>query len=109
MPFIEWQYTIDLRTKTTSVEAQETITRDNVPIKINAVIWQRVVDPQRAVIEVANVDNAVIQVALTTLRSMIGQHTLDDVLKEQDIIAHEIETNTDKATEPWGARSSACR
>jgi len=104
LPFIEWQHTIDLRTKTTSVEAQETITRDNVPIKINAVIWQRVVDPQRAVIEVANVDNAVVQVALTTLRSMIGQHTLDDVLKEQDTIAHEIETNTDKATEPWGVK-----
>jgi regulator of protease activity HflC (stomatin/prohibitin superfamily) len=104
LPFVEWQHTIDLRTKTTSVEAQETITRDNVPIKINAVIWQRVVDPRSSVIEVANVDNAVVQVALTTLRSMIGQHTLDDVLKEQDIIAHEIETNTDKATEPWGVK-----
>jgi len=104
LPMIEWQTTLDLRTKTTAVEAQETITRDNVPIKINAVIWQRVVDPRRAVIEVANVDNAVVQVALTTLRSMIGQHTLDDVLKEQDVIAHEIETNTDKATEPWGVK-----
>lgn len=104
VPFIEWQTTIDLRTKTTAVEAQETITRDNVPIKINAVIWQRAVDPRRAVIEVANVDNAVIQVALTTLRSVIGQHTLDDVLKEQDTIAHEIETNTDRATEPWGVK-----
>jgi regulator of protease activity HflC (stomatin/prohibitin superfamily) len=104
LPFIEWQFTIDLRTKTTSVEAQETITRDNVPIKINAVIWQRAVDPRRAVIEVANVDNAVVQVALTTLRSVIGQHTLDDVLKEQDTIAHEIETTTDKATEPWGVK-----
>jgi len=103
-PFIEWQTTLDIRTKTTSVEAQETITRDNVPIKINAVIWQRIVDPQRAVIEVANVDNAVVQVALTTLRSIIGQHTLDDVLKEQDTIAHEIETNTDTATEPWGVK-----
>jgi regulator of protease activity HflC (stomatin/prohibitin superfamily) len=104
LPFIEWQHTMDLRTKTTSVEAQETITRDNVPIKINAVIWQRAVDPRRAVIEVANVDNAVVQVALTTLRSIIGQHTLDDVLKEQDTIAHEMETSTDKATEPWGVK-----
>lgn len=104
LPMIEWQLTLDLRTKTTSVEGQETITRDNVPIKVNAVIWQRVIDPQRAVIEVANVDNAVIQVALTTLRSIIGQHTLDGVLKEQDTIAHEIETSTDKATEPWGVK-----
>jgi regulator of protease activity HflC (stomatin/prohibitin superfamily) len=104
LPMIEWQVTQDLRTKTTSVDAQETITRDNVPIKIEAVIWQRIVDPRRAVIEVAKVDNAVVQVALTTLRSIIGQHTLDDVLKEQDTIAHEIETNTDKATEPWGVK-----
>jgi regulator of protease activity HflC (stomatin/prohibitin superfamily) len=103
-PFIEWQTTLDLRTKTTIVEQQETITRDNVPIKINAVIWQRVVDPMRAVLEVADVGNAVIQVAVTTLRSVIGQHTLDDVLKEQDAIAHVIEGSIDKVTEPWGVK-----
>lgn len=103
-PFIEWQTTLDLRTKTTIVEQQETITRDNVPIKINAVIWQRVVDPMRAVLEVADVGNAVIQVAVTTLRSVIGQHTLDDVLKEQDAIARVIEASIDKVTEPWGVK-----
>jgi regulator of protease activity HflC (stomatin/prohibitin superfamily) len=103
-PFIEWQTTLDLRTKTTTVEQQETITRDNVPIKINAVIWQRVVDPKRAVLEVADVGNAVIQVAVTTLRSVIGQHTLDDVLKEQDAIAKVIEGSIDKVTEPWGVK-----
>jgi regulator of protease activity HflC (stomatin/prohibitin superfamily) len=104
LPFIEWQTTQDLRTRTTIVEQQETITRDNVPIKINAVIWQRVVDPMRAVLEVADVGNAVIQVAVTTLRSVIGQHTLDDVLKEQDVIARVIEGNIDKVTEPWGVK-----
>ena len=103
-PFIEWQTTLDLRTKTTIVEQQETITRDNVPIKINAVIWQRVVDPMRAVLEVADVGNAVIQVAVTTLRSVIGQHTLDDVLKERDAIARVIEGSIDKVTEPWGVK-----
>jgi regulator of protease activity HflC (stomatin/prohibitin superfamily) len=103
-PIIEWQTTLDLRTKTTTVEQQETITRDNVPIKINAVIWQRVVDPMRAVLEVADVGNAVIQVAVTTLRSVIGQHTLDDVLKEQDAIAKVIEGSIDKVTEPWGVK-----
>jgi regulator of protease activity HflC (stomatin/prohibitin superfamily) len=103
-PLIEWQTTLDLRTKTTIVEQQETITRDNVPIKINAVIWQRVVDPMHAVLEVADVGNAVIQVAVTTLRSVIGQHTLDDVLKEQDAIARVIEGNIDKVTEPWGVK-----
>lgn len=104
LPFLEWQQTVDLRTKTTSVEAQETITRDNVPIKINAVIWQRTVNPEKALIEVANVDNAVVQVALTTLRSVIGQHTLDDVLKEQETIARTIEGMTDRVTEPWGVK-----
>jgi regulator of protease activity HflC (stomatin/prohibitin superfamily) len=103
-PFIEWQTTLDLRTKTTIVEQQETITRDNVPIKINAVIWQRVVDPMHAVLEVTDVGNAVIQVAVTTLRSVIGQHTLDDVLKEQDAIARVIEGSIDKVTEPWGVK-----
>ena len=71
---------------TTAVEQQETITRDNVPIKVNAVIWHRIVDPERAVLEVADVGNAVDPGALTTLRRVIGQHTLDDVLKEQDAI-----------------------
>ena len=75
-----------------------------MPIKINAVIWQRVVDPMRAVLEVADVGNAVIQVAVTTLRSVIGQHTLDDVLKEQDAIARVIEGSIDKVTEPWGVK-----
>ena len=104
IPFIEWKTILDLRTKTATVEAQETITRDNVPIKINTVIWQRIVDPKRAVLEVTDVGNAVIQVAVTTLRSVIGQHTLDDVLKEQDNIAHIIETAVDKVTAPWGVK-----
>ena len=103
-PIIEWRVTTDLRVRTTAVDAQETITRDNVPVKINAVIWQRVSDPRRSVLEVANVDNSVIQVALTTLRSVIGQHTLDEVLKEQDKIAQLIEESLDKVTEPWGVK-----
>ena len=103
-PIIEWRVTTDLRVRTTAVDAQETITRDNVPVKINAVIWQRVSDPRRSVLEVANVDNSVIQVALTTLRSVIGQHTLDEVLKEQDKIAQLIEESLDKVTQPWGVK-----
>jgi len=104
IPLIEWRILRDLRTSTAVVEAQETITRDNVPIKINAVIWQRIVDPKLSVIEVNDVSNAVIQVALTGLRSVIGQHTLDDVLKEQDKIAHAIEEHIDKVTAPWGVK-----
>lgn len=104
IPLIEWRVIRDLRTTTTAVEAQETITRDNVPIKINAVIWQRIVDPKLSVLEVNDVSNAVVQVALTALRSIIGQHTLDDVLKEQDKIAHAIEDHIDKVTAPWGVK-----
>src|SRR5215475_3898299 len=81
IPLIEWQHRIDLRINTAQVEEQETITKDNVPIKVNAVVWYRVVDPKNAVLEVKNIDTAVIQVALTTLRTGIGQHSLDEVLK----------------------------
>jgi regulator of protease activity HflC (stomatin/prohibitin superfamily) len=104
IPLIEWQWKIDLRTTTTAVEQQETITRDNVPIKINAVIWRRVVDPKLSVIEVRDVGNAVVQVAVTALRNVIGQHTLDEVLKEQDAIGDALQNSIDKVTEPWGVK-----
>jgi regulator of protease activity HflC (stomatin/prohibitin superfamily) len=71
-PFIEWQTMLDLRTVTANVEQQEGITRDNVPIKVDAVIWYRIVDPERAVIQVKQVSNAVVQVSLTTLRTVLG-------------------------------------
>jgi regulator of protease activity HflC (stomatin/prohibitin superfamily) len=103
-PFLEWQTTVDLRTDTTSVEQRETITRDNVPIKINAVIWRRVVDPARSLIEVNDVGDAVTQVAITALRGIIGQHSLDDVLKAQDTISEALQTTIDKVTEPWGVK-----
>jgi regulator of protease activity HflC (stomatin/prohibitin superfamily) len=104
LPIIEWQVKLDMRTITDSVEQLETITRDNVPIKINAVIWRRIVDPARAVIEVKDVGEAVIQVAITALRKEIGRHSLDDVLREQDNISTALQSVIDKATEPWGAQ-----
>ncbi len=104
LPLIEWQWKIDLRTTTTAVEQQETITLDNVPIKINAVIWRRVVDPKLSVIEVRDVGNAVVQVAVTALRSVIGQHSLDDVLKAQDAISDSLQASIDRVTEPWGVK-----
>src|SRR5262245_62944933 len=104
IPFIEWQSTVDLRINTAAVEEQETITKDNVPIKVNAVVWYRVIDPKRAVIDVKYVDNAVIQVALTTLRTGIGQHSLDEVLKEQEAVATAIGAKIDAVTEPWGVK-----
>lgn len=104
IPLIEWQVTIDMRTMTTAVEQQEAITRDNVPIKINAVIWRKTIDPKRAVIEVADVGNSVVQVAVTALRNVIGQHTLDGVLKEQETISRALQITIDGVTEPWGVK-----
>lgn len=104
IPFIEWKVRVDMRTITASVQQQETITRDNVPVKINAVVWYQTVDPVRAVVEVIDVDAAVIQVALTTLRNLIGRHSLDDVLKEQALIASAMRVAIDAATDPWGVR-----
>jgi regulator of protease activity HflC (stomatin/prohibitin superfamily) len=103
-PVIERQYKVDIRTVTAAVEQQETITKDNVPVKINAVVWYRIFDPKRAILEVRSVDNAVIQVALTTLRTGIGQYTLDDVLKEQDSVSTTIGEKIDSVTEPWGVK-----
>jgi regulator of protease activity HflC (stomatin/prohibitin superfamily) len=93
---------VDMRVLTDGVEQQEAMTRDNVPIKINAVIWYRVVKPELAVIEVQNFRNAVIQVSLTTLRNTIGQHTLDDVLKEREKLSTLLKDRTDEVTEAWG-------
>jgi regulator of protease activity HflC (stomatin/prohibitin superfamily) len=104
LPLIEWQIKLDLRTVTTDVEQQEGITRDNVPIKVNAVIWYRIVDPARAVMQVRVVAHAVVQVAVTTLRTALGQHTLDDILKAQDTIAEGMQRDIDAVTEPWGVK-----
>jgi regulator of protease activity HflC (stomatin/prohibitin superfamily) len=104
IPMIEWQTIVDIRTLTAAVEQQETITKDNVPIKVNAVVWYRIINPKDATLEVKNVDNAVIQVALTTLRTGIGQHSLDDVLKEQEAVSSGIQQKIDSVTEPWGVK-----
>jgi len=104
IPFVEWQRTIDIRVITASVDQQETITRDNVPVKVTVVIWYAIVDPIRAVIEVRDVDGAVIQVALTSLRNIIGRHTLDDVLKDQEQLGITMRQAIDTATEPWGVK-----
>jgi regulator of protease activity HflC (stomatin/prohibitin superfamily) len=101
---VEWQIKLDLRTVTAAVEQQEGITRDNVPIKVDTVVWYRIVDPQRAVMEVRLVANAVEQVALTTLRTVLGQHTLDEILKAQDTISGLMQTAIDTVTEPWGVK-----
>ncbi|MGO4259106.1 SPFH domain-containing protein [Lysobacter sp. TAB13] len=104
IPFVEWQRMVDIRTITASVEKQETITADNVPIKVTAVIWYATVDPVKAVVDVRDIDDAVIQVALTSLRNIIGRHTLDAVLKDQERLSSEMRLAIDLATEPWGVK-----
>jgi regulator of protease activity HflC (stomatin/prohibitin superfamily) len=103
-PILEWQNKVDLRTMTANVEEQEAITRDNVPIKVNAVLWYRIFDPEHAIMEVKGVANAVIQVSVTTLRTVLGQHTLDDILKAQDTIVEVMQKSIDSITEPWGVK-----
>src|SRR5512133_622468 len=85
-PIFETARVVDLRTQTVSVERQESITRDSVTVKVDAVLWYKIEQPNRAVIAVADYRNAVHQMALTTLRNIIGQHNLDEVLKERDSI-----------------------
>jgi regulator of protease activity HflC (stomatin/prohibitin superfamily) len=102
IPLIEWQRKVDMRTVTVGVEPQETITKDSVTIKVNAVLWYRVTDPAKAILEVTDFRSAVYQVALTSLRNIIGQHVLDEVLKERDKINDQLRVIVDKDTDPWG-------
>ena len=99
---IEWQRKVDMRTMTVNVEPQESITKDSVTVKVNAVLWYRVTEPFKAILEVADFRSAVYQVALTSLRNIIGQHVLDEVLKERDQINAKLKTLVDQATDPWG-------
>jgi regulator of protease activity HflC (stomatin/prohibitin superfamily) len=104
IPLLEWQRKVDMRTITVNVEPQETITKDSVTIKVNAVLWYRVTEPFKAILEVADFRAAVYQVALTSLRNIIGQHALDEVLKERDQINGQLRTIVDQATDPWGVQ-----
>jgi regulator of protease activity HflC (stomatin/prohibitin superfamily) len=99
---IERAVTIDIRTRTVSAEQQETITRDSVTVKLNAVLWYRIVDPAKSVIAVADAPGAVYQLALTSLRNIIGQHDLDEVLQERDKINGLLRRSIVESTTPWG-------
>jgi regulator of protease activity HflC (stomatin/prohibitin superfamily) len=104
IPFLEWQRMVDVRTMTVNIEQQETITKDSVTIKVNAVLWFRIVDPAKAILQVGNYSQAVYQVSLTTLRNIIGQNLLDEVLKDRDKINDMLREIVDRATEPWGMK-----
>lgn len=97
---------VDLRTITKVIEPQDVITRDNVSVRVNAVLYFRVVDPMHSVLEVADFLFATSQVALTTLRSTLGQAELDDLLTERDKVNHRLQEIIDGHTEPWGVKVS---
>lgn len=103
-PFIDRSRTVDLRTVTVTVEQQETITKDSVTIKVNAVLWYMIVDPAKAIIAVQDYGNAAYQVALTSLRNIIGQHMLDEVLRERTTINEKLCAIVDEVTEAWGLK-----
>ncbi|MDO8793210.1 MAG: slipin family protein [Vicinamibacterales bacterium] len=98
---------ISLRTVVLDVPPQDIITRDNVSVKVNAVVYFRVVDPGRAVVEVENYNYATSQLAQTTLRSVLGTAELDDLLAERDRLNRELQTILDRQTDPWGIKVSA--
>jgi regulator of protease activity HflC (stomatin/prohibitin superfamily) len=99
---IERAVTIDMRTRTVSAEQQETITRDSVTVKVNAVLWYHIADAAKSVIVVKDPASAAYQLALTSLRNIIGQHDLDEVLQERNKINTLLRTNIADATVPWG-------
>ncbi|MBI3556729.1 MAG: slipin family protein [Deltaproteobacteria bacterium] len=104
IPMIDKMVRVDLRTITLDVPAQDAITRDNVTVKVNAVVYFRVVDPNRAVIEVENYLLATSKLAQTTLRSVMGQVELDELLSQREAINRKLQTILDQQTEPWGVK-----
>jgi regulator of protease activity HflC (stomatin/prohibitin superfamily) len=106
IPFIERMVKVDLRTLTLDIPAQEVITRDNVTIRVNAVAYFRVMDPNASIVNVADHIRATSQIAQTTLRSVLGQAELDELLSERDKINQELQTIIDEQTEPWGVKVS---
>jgi regulator of protease activity HflC (stomatin/prohibitin superfamily) len=106
LPFVERMQKVDLRTVTMDIPAQEVITRDNVTVRVNAVAYFRVLDPNAAVTNVADYIRATSQIAQTTLRSVLGQSALDDLLAEREQINMQLQQIIDEQTEPWGVKVS---
>jgi len=105
-PVIQQMVRMDLRTVVLDVPPQDVISRDNVSVKVNAVVYFRVVDPQKAVIQVADFLNATSQLAQTTLRAVLGKHELDEMLAEREKLNIDIQKTLDAQTETWGIKVS---
>jgi regulator of protease activity HflC (stomatin/prohibitin superfamily) len=106
VPVIDRMIKVDLRTVTMDVPPQDVITRDNVPARVNAVVYFRVMDPNKSVVEVENYVLATSQISQTTLRSVLGQKDLDDLLTNREAINEELQTIIDDHTDPWGIKVS---
>lgn len=106
IPVVDRMFRIGLRTVTFDVTPQEVITKDNVPVKVNAVVYFRVLDPNRAVVEVENYQLATMQIAQTTLRGVVGQSELDELLSEREKINQSLQKIIDEQTDPWGIKVS---
>jgi regulator of protease activity HflC (stomatin/prohibitin superfamily) len=104
IPFVDKMVRVSLRTETLDVPPQDVITRDNVSVKVNAVIFFRVIDAPKAVVEVANYLYATSQIAQTTLRSVCGQADLDEILSEREKLNQNLQKIIDQQTEPWGVK-----
>lgn len=107
IPFIDRMVKVSLRTVTMNIEPQDVITKDNISIKVNAVLYFKVLHPDKAIVEIENYLYATNQIGQTTLRSILGQSDLDEILSERDKINHKLQTIIDDSTEPWGVKVTA--
>jgi len=106
IPLVDRMVKVDLRTITLNIPPQEVITKDNVPVRVNAVAYFRIVDPKAAIVQVENYMVATSQIAQTTLRSVLGQHSLDELLSEREKINTILQAIIDEQTAPWGIKVS---
>jgi len=104
IPFVQLMQRVDLRTRVDDVPPQDVISRDNVSVSVNAVIYYRIIDPERAIIHVENFIQATSQLAQTTLRSVLGKHDLDEMLSERDKLNRDIQALLDRQTDAWGIK-----
>ena len=102
IPLVDQKAQVDIRTKTVDIAPQEAVTADSVTIKVNAVLFYRILDASKAVNKVENYQMAVYQAAMTTLRNVVGQNILDDILQNRDKINYKVQEIVDEMTEPWG-------
>ncbi|MEO8361462.1 MAG: SPFH domain-containing protein, partial [Vicinamibacteria bacterium] len=107
IPFVDRMVKVDLRIVTTDVPKQEMMTRDNVPVSVDAVVYFRVMHPEAAIVKVENFLKASSLIAQTTLRSVIGQSELDELLSQREKINHTLQEIIDRQTDPWGIKVSA--